>query len=73
MRVHIGGDHASYELQRDLVTWLGQQGHEVVVAGDDVTASRHEDIQYVRSQGERLPFLAGAFDVVIAPETMPGR
>ncbi|GGK66399.1 ribose-5-phosphate isomerase [Ornithinimicrobium pekingense] len=33
MRVHIGGDHASYELQRDLVTWLGQQGHEVVDHG----------------------------------------
>ena len=47
---------------------LVEQGHEVVVAGDDVTASRHEDIQYVRSQGERLPFLADAFDVVIAPE-----
>ncbi len=33
MRVHIGGDHASYELQRDLVTWLGEQGHEVVDHG----------------------------------------
>jgi ribose 5-phosphate isomerase B len=33
MRVHIGGDHASYELQRDLVTWLADQGHEVVDHG----------------------------------------
>jgi ribose 5-phosphate isomerase B len=33
MRVHIGGDHASFELQRDLVTWLGEQGHEVVDHG----------------------------------------
>ena len=33
MRVHIGGDHASYELQRDLVSWLGEQGHEVVDHG----------------------------------------
>ncbi|TQM96124.1 ribose 5-phosphate isomerase B [Ornithinimicrobium humiphilum] len=33
MRVHIGGDHASYELQRDLVSWLAEQGHEVVDHG----------------------------------------
>ena len=33
MRIHIGGDHASYELQRELVTWLGQQGHEVIDHG----------------------------------------
>jgi SAM-dependent methyltransferase len=58
--LHLGDSSLAYQ--------LAEQGHEVVVAGDDVTASRHEDIQYVRSQGERLPFLAGAFDVVIAPE-----
>lgn len=33
MRIHIGGDHASYELQRDLVSWLGERGHEVVDHG----------------------------------------
>src|SRR5690606_24971798 len=33
MRVHIGGDHASYELHRHLVTWLTEQGHEVVDHG----------------------------------------
>ena len=33
MRVHIGGDHAAYELQRDLVTWLTEQGHDVVDHG----------------------------------------
>jgi ribose 5-phosphate isomerase B len=33
MRVHIGGDHASFELQRDLVAWLAEQGHEVVDHG----------------------------------------
>ncbi len=29
MRIHIGGDHAAYELQRELVPWLQAQGHEV--------------------------------------------
>ena len=33
MIIHIGGDHAAYEMQRDLVTWLGEQGHEVVDHG----------------------------------------
>jgi len=47
---------------------LTDQGHEVVVAGDDVTAARHPDILYVRTQGERLPFGPEAFDVVVAPQ-----
>ncbi len=58
--LHLGDGALAYQ--------LAEQGHEVVVAGDDVTASRHDDIQYVRSRGERLPFLSNAFDVVIAPE-----
>lgn len=58
--LHLGDGSLAYQ--------LAEQGHEVVIAGDDVTASRHEDIQYVRSRGERLPFLADAFDVVIVPE-----
>jgi len=33
MRVHIGGDHAAFEMQRDLVAWLAEQGHEVVDHG----------------------------------------
>ncbi len=33
MRVHLGGDHAAYELQRELVSWLEQEGHQVVDHG----------------------------------------
>lgn len=33
MRIHIGGDHAAYDLQRELVRWLGEEGHEVVDHG----------------------------------------
>jgi ribose 5-phosphate isomerase B len=33
MRVHIGGDHAAYELQRALVDWLTEEGHDVVDHG----------------------------------------
>jgi ribose 5-phosphate isomerase B len=33
MRVHIGGDHAAFELLGDLVDFLGSEGHEVVNHG----------------------------------------
>lgn len=46
---------------------LADQGHEVVVAGDDVTIARHPNIFFVRTQGDRLPFAPQSFDVVIAP------
>ena len=29
MRVHIGGDHAAYDLQQDLIAFLTDEGHEV--------------------------------------------
>ncbi|USQ75456.1 ribose-5-phosphate isomerase [Ornithinimicrobium cryptoxanthini] len=35
MRIHIGGDHAAYDLQRELVRWLGEEGHEVIDHGPD--------------------------------------
>lgn len=33
MRVHIGGDHAAYDLHQELVTFLEAEGHEVVDHG----------------------------------------
>lgn len=33
MRVHIGGDHAAYELHQALVSWLTGEGHEVMDHG----------------------------------------
>jgi SAM-dependent methyltransferase len=47
---------------------MADQGHDVVIAGDDVTSVRHPEIQYVRTQGERLPFRPDAFDVVVVSE-----
>lgn len=58
--LHLGDGSLAYR--------LAEQGHEVVIAGDDVTSRRHREIQYVRTAGERLPFLARAFDVVVVPE-----
>jgi SAM-dependent methyltransferase len=58
--LHLGDSSLAY--------LLADQGHDVVVAGDDVTSRRHPEIQYVRTQGDRLPFAPDAFDVVIVPE-----
>ena len=33
MRIHIGGDHAAYELKGALVEHLSAQGHDVVDHG----------------------------------------
>lgn len=33
MRVHIGGDHAAFELHQELLTFLEQEGHEVTDHG----------------------------------------
>ncbi|GAA0387777.1 ribose-5-phosphate isomerase [Microbispora corallina] len=36
MRVYIGADHAGYELKNHLVSWLKDQGHDVVDCGPSV-------------------------------------
>ena len=33
MRVHIGGDHAAFELHQELLTFLADEGHEVTNHG----------------------------------------
>jgi ribose 5-phosphate isomerase B len=33
MRVHVGGDHAGFELKQHLCDWLASQGHDVVDHG----------------------------------------
>jgi len=33
MRVHLGSDHAGYELKSHLIDWLGGHGHEAVDHG----------------------------------------
>lgn len=33
MRVHIGGDHAAFDLHQELLTFLASEGHEVIDHG----------------------------------------
>lgn len=57
--LHLGDSALAYR--------LADQGHEVVVAGNEVTVRRHEHVGFVRSSGDRLPFVSSSFDVVVVP------
>lgn len=58
--LHLGDTSLAFQ--------LADQGHDVVVASDRLSGVRHPEISYVRASGPRLPFVANAFDVVIAPD-----
>lgn len=58
--LHVGDGPLAYH--------LSEQGHDVTIAGDDVTYVRNDEISYVRAVGEWLPFASNSFDVVIAPQ-----
>lgn len=58
--LHLGDGPLAYE--------LADQGHEVTVVGSDVVAARSRHVNYVRTDGDRLPFRSNSFDVVVAPE-----
>ena len=58
--LHLGDNPLAFQ--------LADQGHEVVIIGDQLSGVRHPEISYVRATGSRLPFVANAFDVVIAPD-----
>lgn len=57
--LHLGDSALAYR--------LADQGHEVIVAGDEVTVRRHEHVGFVRSRGDRLPFVSSSFDSVVVP------
>ncbi|MGZ5408288.1 MAG: class I SAM-dependent methyltransferase, partial [Aeromicrobium sp.] len=58
--LHLGDNPLAFQ--------LADQGHEVVVAGEELSNVRHPEISYVKTSGSRLPFVANAFDVIIAPD-----
>lgn len=63
--LHIGDGPVAYE--------LSEQGHEVTIAGSDVSAIRNDELTYVKADPDRLPFASNSFDVVVVPrmETTP--
>jgi SAM-dependent methyltransferase len=58
--LHLGDNPLAFQ--------LADQGHEVVVASEELSSVRHPEVLYVKTSGARLPFVANAFDVVIAPD-----
>ena len=65
MRVHVGGDHAAYEMQRDLVTWLAEQGHEVVDHGPQDYDAQDDYPVYVLRAAEGVAADAGSLGIVL--------
>ncbi|WP_375000989.1 class I SAM-dependent methyltransferase [Aeromicrobium sp. CTD01-1L150] len=57
--LHLGDGELAYR--------LNDQGHDVTVAGPDVTVVRNADVHYVRTGESSMPFAGQSFDAVIAP------
>ncbi|TDQ48750.1 ribose-5-phosphate isomerase [Actinorugispora endophytica] len=65
MRVYIGSDHAGYELKEHLVSWLKEQGHEVVDAGPTVYDAVDDYPPFVLRAAEGVAGDAGALGIVL--------
>lgn len=65
MRVHIGGDHAAFELQRDLVSWLGDEGHEVIDHGPATYDALDDYPVYVLRAAEGVAADQGSLGIVL--------
>jgi ribose 5-phosphate isomerase B len=65
VRVHIGGDHAAYDLLGDLVTYLEEEGHEVVNHGPTAYDPEDDYPVYVLRAAEAVAGEPGTLGVVL--------
>ncbi|HSE69221.1 MAG TPA: ribose-5-phosphate isomerase [Nocardioidaceae bacterium] len=65
MRVHLGSDHAGLELKDHLLTWLTDQGHEVVDHGPFVYDAVDDYPPFCLRAAEGVAAEPGSFGVVI--------
>ncbi len=65
MRLHIGGDHAAYELQRALVGWLTEQGHDVVDHGPEDYDDQDDYPVFVLRAAEAVAGEPGSLGIVL--------
>ncbi|GAB3487174.1 RpiB/LacA/LacB family sugar-phosphate isomerase [Flexivirga lutea] len=65
MRVHIGGDHAAYEMQRALVSWLADEGHEVIDHGATTYDDQDDYPVFVLRAAEGVAADPGSLGVVL--------
>jgi ribose 5-phosphate isomerase B len=65
MRVHLGSDHAGFELKQHLVGWLGDRGHEVIDHGADRYEADDDYPPYCLAAAEAVVADAGSLGVVV--------
>ena len=65
MRVHIGGDHAAYELLGELVAFLEEEGHEVTNHGPHEYDAVDDYPVFVLRAAEAVAADPGSFGVVL--------
>ena len=65
MRVHLGSDHAGYELKEHLVGWLKAAGHEPVDAGPSVYDALDDYPPFVLRAAEGTANDPGSLGIVI--------
>ena len=65
MRVHVGGDHAAYDLLVDLVAFLAGKGHEVTNHGPHTYDAVDDYPVFVLRAAEAVAADPGSFGVVL--------
>jgi len=65
MRIHIGGDHAAYELHQSLITHLRDGGHEVVDHGPFGYDAQDDYPVFVLRAAEAVAADPGSLGVVL--------
>lgn len=65
MRVHLGADHAGYELKNHLVTWLRERGHDPVDHGAHEYDAEDDYPPVCFAAGEAVVAEPGSLGIVI--------
>jgi ribose 5-phosphate isomerase B len=65
MRVHIGGDHAAYDLKSTLVTFLQSKGYDVIDHGPDYFDAEDDYPVAVLRTAEAVSGDLGSFGIVL--------
>jgi ribose 5-phosphate isomerase B len=65
MRVHLGSDHAGFELKQHLVGWLAERGHQVIDHGADSYQAGDDYPPYCLAAAEAVVADPGSLGIVI--------
>ncbi|HET9900834.1 MAG TPA: ribose-5-phosphate isomerase [Actinomycetes bacterium] len=65
MRVHVGSDHAGFELKQHLVGWLADHGHDVIDHGADTYDAEDDYPPFCLATGEAVVRDPGSLGIVI--------